>query len=336
MLPAVINNCPSAEDDFLPLSEYQAQTPETFFEGKPVLYFHDENIKAWVSEQQYEQLFFFSKTTSDPSASSKPTPPESHALGNEDKHLREENNVEVFVSSRKLTLFSRNSGSGVEIPYPAISLHAIKHFKQLDNKPDRPEDDPFGFAGVYMQLEFSDSGPDDDESFEPIELTLIPYKAGGGAHHNDDDPAIIDPLNAERTNALFNQVSACSNLNPDPRHENEDGDDDNDDDEFNADHIIFEGSVDQGVAIDGLPGVLQGSNSGGLPPPMPGSSGWITAENVNEYFDEDGNWIGDGGVSGELGDGAGRVRGRDEVEPDGTNGHEEVVKDGDTKRPRTE
>ncbi|KAI0872252.1 regulator of volume decrease after cellular swelling-domain-containing protein [Hypoxylon argillaceum] len=319
MLPAVIKSRPSAENDFLPLSEYQAQTPETFFEGKPVLYFHDESVKAWVSSDQYERLFFFSKTTADNLTSLNPTPPESHALDSEDRQTREEKRVEVFVSSRKLTLFSANSGTGVEIPYPAVTLHAIKNFK-------RAGDDSFKFAGVYMQLEFSDSNPDDDESFAPIELTLIPCKA-------DSDASVIDPLNAERTTALFNQISACSNLNPDPR--NEEDDEDEDGDEFNADHIIFEGSVDPGVAIEGLPGVLQGSLSGGLPPPMPGSSGWITAENVNEYFDEDGNWIGDDGVSGELGDGAGRVRGRDEIDQDGTNGHEEA-EDSDAKRPRTD
>ncbi|KAJ2974292.1 hypothetical protein NUW58_g8703 [Xylaria curta] len=322
MPPVVIKTRPSAEDDFLPLSEYQAQTPNTFFEGKPVLYFHDENIKAWASDEQCEQLFFFSKAAADNSVSLQPTPPESHALGKDDEHTREERRVEVFVSSRKLTLFSHNSGTGVEIPYPAITLHAIKNFKQLDN----PDSHAAGFAGVYMQIEFSNSGPDDDESFEPIELTLIPHKPAS----NDDLPS-VDPLNAERTNALFNQISACSNLNPDPRNEGEE----DDDDEFNADHIIFESDVDQGVAIEGLPGVLQGNNNGGLPPPLPGSSGWITAENVNEYFDEDGNWIGDEGVSGELGDGAGRVRGRDEVEQDGTNGQEDV-EDGDVKRPRTE
>ncbi|KAJ8120046.1 hypothetical protein O1611_g10466 [Lasiodiplodia mahajangana] len=319
MLPVIIKSRPSAENDFLPLSEYQAQTPETFFEGKPVLYFHDENVKAWVSHDQYEKLYFFSKITADNLTALNPTPPESNALDSEDKHTREEKRVEVFVSSRKLTLFSHNSGTGVEIPYPAITLHAIKNFKR-----PAADDDSFKFAGVYMQLEFSDSNPDDDESFEPIELTIIPYKAAS-------DESAIDPLNAERTNALFNQISACSNLNPDPRNEEED----DEEDEFNADHIIFEGSVDQGVAIDGLPGVLQGSSSGGLPPPMPGSSGWITADNVNEYFDEDGNWIGDNGVSGELGDGAGRVRGRDEVEQDGANGHEEM-EDADAKRPRTE
>ena len=99
MLPAVIQKCPSAETDFLPLSEYQAQTPETFFEGKPVLYCHDESIKAWVSNEKYEELFFFSqKFTGDPT-SLKPTPPESRALDSEDKYTCEEK-VEVFVSSR--------------------------------------------------------------------------------------------------------------------------------------------------------------------------------------------------------------------------------------------
>ncbi|KAJ3551794.1 hypothetical protein NPX13_g11273 [Xylaria arbuscula] len=300
MLPAVIQKCPSAETDFLPLSEYQSQTPETFFEGKPVLYFHDENIKAWVSDEKYEELCFFSKRSPEDLTSLKPTLPESHALDSDDKNTCEEK-VEVFVSSRKLILFSHNSSKGLEIPYPTVTLHAIKNLKLHD----KPDDDTLAkFSGVYMQLEFSDSAPDDDESFEPIELTLIPYKPGSG----EEGDAALDPLNAERTNALFNQISACSNLNPDPRNEDED----DDEDEFNADHIIFEGSVDEGVAIEGLPGVLQGNNAGGLPPPMPGSSGWITADNVNEFFDEQGNWIGDEGVSGELGDGAGRVRGRDE------------------------
>jgi nucleotide-sensitive chloride channel 1A len=220
-----------------------------------------------------------------------------------------------------LILFSHSSGTGVEIPYPAVTLHAIKNFKRHDNS-----DDSSAFSAVYMQLEFSDSSPDDDESFEPIELTLIPYK-----NASNNELATIDPLNTERTNALFNQISACSNLNPDPRN----GEDDEDsEDEFNADHIIFEGDIEQEVAIEGLPGVLRGSSSGGLPPPMPGSSGWITADNVDEYFDKDGNWIGNDSGSGELGDGAGHVRGRDEIEQDGTNGHEE--EDGDAKRPRTE
>jgi nucleotide-sensitive chloride channel 1A len=60
---------------------------------------------------------------------------------------------------------------------------------------------------------------------------------------------------------------------------------------------------------------------------MPGSSGWITAENVHEFFDEAGNWIGgeeeEEGISGELGEGAGTVHAREEgEEEEGVNGGE--------------
>ncbi|KAI0145117.1 regulator of volume decrease after cellular swelling-domain-containing protein [Xylariaceae sp. FL1272] len=317
MLAQVVKACPSTDNDFQPLNEYQAQTPGTFFEGPPVLHYHDKSTKVWVAAQQADQLFIFSKPSADSSAAT-PTPPESHALDDATKDsTHEEKGVEVFVSSRKLVLFSHNTGTGVEIPYPAITLHAIKKFSH----------DAIDFIGVYMQLEFAGSDPDDDESFDPIELTLIPSHANTAG----TESTTIDSLNSERANALFNQISACSNLNPDPHNEDED----DEDDEFGADHIIFESNVEPGIAIDGLPGVLQGSATGGLPPPMPGSSGWITADNVDQYFDQDGNWIGEEGVSGELGDGAGRVRGRDEAEQDGASGIEEG-EDGDTKRPRTE
>ncbi|KAI1084196.1 hypothetical protein F5B20DRAFT_524021 [Whalleya microplaca] len=323
MLPTVIKTCPSADNDFQPLSEYEAQTPDTFFDGKPILYYHDENIKAWVSTEQHKHLHFFSHD-SDGNAVLPPSPPECYALENSwGQHLCEEERVEVFVASNKLILFSHNSSTGIEIPYPAISLHAIKNFRHLE----KPDDPTFKFIGVYMQLELSDAGAEDDESFDPVELTLVPHKGMPLGNPAQEGPT-IDLLNAERTNALFNQISACSNLHPDPQNEEED---DDDDDGF--DRIIFEGGVEQ-EALDGLPGVMRGDSSGGLPPPMPGSSGWITADNVHEFFDEDGNWIEEGGVSGELGDGAGRVRARNEVDEE-KNGLEDGD-DSESKRARTE
>lgn len=54
---------------------------------------------------------------------------------------------------------------------------------------------------------------------------------------------------------------------------------------------------------------------------MPGSGGWITAENVSDFFDEEGNWRGGeewtesevlGVPGGGLGEGAGSVRAREE------------------------
>ena len=57
---------------------------------------------------------------------------------------------------------------------------------------------------------------------------------------------------------------------------------------------------------------------------MPGSGGWITAENMDQYFDGEGNWIGgdddeDEKNEGEtLGPGAGTVRTREEGDEDTT------------------
>lgn len=55
----------------------------------------------------------------------------------------------------------------------------------------------------------------------------------------------------------------------------------------------------------------------------PGATGWITADNMDEYVDEDGNFKGGMVIGGEdLGPGAGTVRPRDgdEEEQDATNG----------------
>lgn len=103
MLPTVVKTCPSAENDFNPLNEYQAQTPETFFGGKPVLCYHDAQIKAWVSSEQFKSLHFFSDGSDEDALS--PSPPESHALENDGgNHLREEK-VEAFVASKYVLIF---------------------------------------------------------------------------------------------------------------------------------------------------------------------------------------------------------------------------------------
>jgi len=193
----------------------------------------------------------------------------------------------------------------VSISYPLISIHAIKTLSSADQK----------FPSVYLQLDLSDGGAGDDD-FETVELTLIaPPKA------SEDETT--DPIS--ETKKLFEAISECSNLNPDPV---QDGDDDDDNDRivFEADH----------QAVEGYSAMFSGASDGGLPPPMPGSTGWITAENVNEFFDADGNWIGgdeEVGVSGELGEGAGTVHERGEEGGEAVNGHE-TDEAGETKRPR--
>ena len=79
---------------------------------------------------------------------------------------------------------------------------------------------------------------------------------------------------------------------------------------------------------------------------MPGSGGWITAENIGDFYDDDGNprdpdglpaytaRIAGAGAGATLGNGAGSVRARDE---DGDVTDEDVHLNGDeTKWRRTE
>lgn len=209
-------------------------------------------------------------------------------------------------------LFAPGAGCGVSIPYPTISLHAIKSLGP-------------SYQAIYMQLDLQPDGTDEDaDDLDTVELTLIPPASSSPASvpaSTDGEPAsngtdAHHPAPASQPGAcklLFEAISACSNLHPD-----DEGEEDSADEGAYADGVIFEGSY--GEEDGSLPGVFRlggGSLSGAgeaLPPPMPGSGGWITAENAHEFFDADGNWIEDEGVAGELGEGAGRVRGRDEME----------------------
>lgn len=200
---------------------------------------------------------------------------------------------------RNLTLFNSTTSVGLLLPYTSIALHAIQRLEDPSNEAQQVQ-------GLYMQLELEDSN---EEEPEAIELTLI-------------------PTSTEDIQKLFEAVSNCSNLHPDPMDEDEDMNDAGGDS-----RIMFEGSVGY-EGISGLPGVSLGASDGGLPPPFPGSGGWITAENVGEYFDADGTWIRDG-EEDSLGEGAGRVRTRDETDDNEANGHDADESDVN-KRVRTD
>ncbi|KAH7342208.1 regulator of volume decrease after cellular swelling-domain-containing protein [Rhexocercosporidium sp. MPI-PUGE-AT-0058] len=307
MPPTTIRTAPS-EDTFTSLAEHQAQTPSTFYNAKPVLHYQKNGIRAIASVDQISKLPILGQ----PEAGDAATTVQS---------------LDVWISSESLTLFNTAISTGMSIPYPSISLHAIQ---RLDDPSAQGEQEQI--QGLYMQLDLSDpnsgGGGEEDEMDEDtaVELTLLTTPDEG------ETPA-------QAIQKMFDAVSNCSNLHPDPAFE---GDEEMGDGEGGDSRIVFEGSVGYD-GISGLPGVQQGAGDGGLPPPFPGSGGWITAENVGEYFDEDGNWIGgaNGGGEGEgLGEGAGRVRTREERdgEVDGNgNGINGTGAEGDeSKRPRTE
>ena len=237
----------------------------------------------------------------------------------------------LILVFRKFIVYSNTASTGLTIPYPAISLHAIQSL---------PEDD--GHQGLYLQLISSAggdaAGAEEDEDMESVSLTIIPSAptdttAESTVQGSTEEGSAAEPAAPPLTEAtrLFNALSACSNLHPDPVAEGEGG----------------EGIEGSSLFQAGL--IAAGTSSGGLPPPMPGSGGWITAENMGEYFDADGNFIGGSregddedemedveGAADEapLGPGAGTVRTREDEGADGQAGDGEELDE--TKWRRTD
>lgn len=225
----------------------------------------------------------------------------------------------ALLLCRKFLLYRPAASAGVAIPYPSISLHAIQRLRL----PDSAEE----VQGLYMQV--ANPSPEvgeEDEEEESITMTVVPPPAAPAPAAAAEQPTPgteeVEMTEAEQaaekpeetpTQALFAAVSACSNLHPDPVEEDEDEEG-------------YEGGV-QGSSLYQSGLIAPGSGNGGLPPPMEGSSGWITAENMHEYFDEQGNWIGGGEEPTlPLGPGAGTVREREEEGGNGEGGESEETK----------
>lgn len=152
-----------------------------------------------------------------------------------------------------------------------------------------------------MQLIPSLPSLDDEEPPETVSVTVIPTASAPPlptAPTANENDAVETEDKPEQTpvQALFIALSDCSNLHPDPVEEEEE-----------------HGSslMQAGLAIPG-------TSDGSMPPPMPGSGGWITAENMHEFIDEEGSFIEEGDNEameetaeedrGGLGPGAGTVR----------------------------
>jgi hypothetical protein len=85
---------PFALGDYTPIADHQEQTPASFYDGKPVLYYHATAAKAWIPASQGGKLPFFPTDFT-----SAPTAPESSALdAMREEHV--EQKVDLFVNSQ--------------------------------------------------------------------------------------------------------------------------------------------------------------------------------------------------------------------------------------------
>ncbi len=376
---------PPSSSAFTPLPTHESRTPESFFSGKPVLHFHDDDARVLISRRHLVHIPISTKpsTLTDRDHDQKdsqeainghaPPPQNEQSTSTEDdddEGDEEDEEVDlpgmtIWVTSqyaplsitsqsivyicivlpstdmfetRNVILFNPVAQSGVSIPYPSIILHAIQRLQVPVPVPDNNQ----RFAseerqGIYMQISIGGSmdeleEDDYEDNDEIIDLKIIP-----SSNNSDSIPPLAETSttqtgasNESPIQKLFTAISTCSNLHPDPAHNGmmESVDDDDPDgvqDEDEDDPIVFEGSVGYESGLMPRSSRTTGMD---LPPPMPGSSGWITAENVNEFFDEEGNWRGSAAgdeqpVLGSLGPGAGVVRTRedDNDNDEGVAGH---------------
>lgn len=325
----VLTDAPKATN-FIPLAEHQSVTPASFYQGPPVLHYYSDRCKLIVLEHDLSNAPALASLVS--KASNSASVSEEHQTnGDGDNHARKViEELDVWVTSEyvynavqyalpniltltyinccnsKLFIFSNGLSTGLSISYPSISLHAIQSAPE-------PSALDASSQGLYMQLVSSNGDTTQSEDTEPdsISVTIIPTASLPPTATTDAvDAELESEARPEQTPvvAMFNALSACSNLHPDPVDEEDE-------------------NMGMGMEMgedDGLTGstlyqagmVMPGGMGGGLPPPMPGSGGWITAENMHEYFDAEGNWIGpeDDGVEVEedtpLGPGAGTTRQR--------------------------
>ncbi|KAI9676318.1 MAG: hypothetical protein M1817_000475 [Caeruleum heppii] len=280
---------PPSADTLTPLSAHQSQTPASFFSGKPVLHYHNSGCRVSINRSCLE-CFPLRATEAGVNGH---TNGESEGSGEE--ATVELQGIDIWVTSERFIFYNFTDKIGISIPYPSITLHA------LNSRPVPQTDaEAQSLQSLYMQL--STVPPSEDDGDNTIELTVTPLS------NSSETPAVDLPSSETPAKSLFNAVTACSNLHPDLVGPGSDAEDEDDE---GGDPIIFEGSVgyESGIVIP-----APGSDDAGLPPPFPGSGGWITAENVEEYFDEEGNWRGRGAdTTGEsLGPGAGNVRARAE------------------------
>ncbi|KAL9070515.1 MAG: hypothetical protein Q9161_004812 [Pseudevernia consocians] len=339
-----IHQSPSSSS-FTPLAVHQSQTPESFYSGPPVLYHHSPSASLWLHASDLAAAPALSSLANGAHRSANGTSTvavNGHGAAEEEEEEDEEEEdeeieiagVDVWVTSERFLLYSATLSTGLSIPYPSISLHAVQ--RPSEHRP----------ASLFLQLLTPAHAFDDHDPGSTISMTLVPTAAAAGPARSEDAPEEVGQVAPEpesRAQQLYTALSACANLHPDPMSGSEA---DMEDEEGGGGGggqrpaFMFEGDQDVGGIYPLSGGEGEGS---GLPPPMPGSGGWITAENVGEFFDDEGNWRGNGalgheigvGGDGALGEGAGAVRTREEdVDAEDADGEGEGT--GETKWRRTE
>lgn len=177
--------------DFTALSAHQEQTPTTFFSGPPVLHQHSPAATLHISKPDFDAQEAFTSLVA--AADSIPANAENEV---------EIQDVDVWVTSRYLALWSPTTNKGLQIPYQSITVTA-----QLAKS-------------VLLELNLSDPNITADEDIEHLQIRITPTSTSAptdGANGAGSEDAAT---------SLYRAIGDCQELNPDPNpDDSQDGED---------------------------------------------------------------------------------------------------------------
>jgi nucleotide-sensitive chloride channel 1A len=131
---------------------------------------------------------------------------------------------------------SPSGSKGFTVPYPSITLHAIS----------RSDSGPFIYCQIDKSLAENEGEPEhseDDEVVDLIEMSLIPAEPTSGKFALASHVPIIP--NACVVEAIFEALSLCASLHPDPNFDEDEEDEDAFIDANGGDFEVFDGSNEQ-------------------------------------------------------------------------------------------
>ncbi|KAK6437430.1 hypothetical protein LTR95_006372 [Oleoguttula sp. CCFEE 5521] len=178
MAIAAISHAPKAED-FTALSAHQEQTPTTFFASKPVLHFHTSqpaSLRIRLEDLNAQADF---KSLAGDNAT-------------QDGDNTTIPNIDVWVTSSSLLLYSPSTTQGLSLPYPHITVHALSG------------------SSVLLELSLSDphAASSENDDFQHLTLHITP---------------VSSTAPDQSAEALYRAIGDCQELNPDPQEEDEGG-----------------------------------------------------------------------------------------------------------------
>lgn len=261
--------------DFVDIAVHRSQTPQSFYSEKPILYHQSLSASLSISVADLNSAPLLASFANSYTLNG------SRAGDDSADSIPVEHQPDSIISNVDIWVTSEHLKLYIPSHHAGVTIQypAISVIAAQHSPPS-----------VYLQILKALGSYDDHDPESSLSVTLIPAASTNvEAPSSPPSDALPSP-----TQLLYTALTECSNLHPDQDESNSEND---------GPDMMYEGgdqSLSSGIA---------------LPPPIPGGGGWITADNVNDFFDEDGNFRPRAHANGEaLGPGAGAVRAREENE----------------------